>query len=258
MTIYQHFRKEEHSFIDQVLSWKEGVERSYQRKLTDFLDPREQQIVGMLVGTENDDLQVSMFGGGLYSERKRVIIAPYYEELSELDYQLTLLEGTYHSKFVTLTHRDVMGAFLSLGIKRKTLGEIYVNDGRIQIITTDDISPYVLTNLTMIKNANVKLVDKPLEGLIEVEQNWIESTKTVSSLRLDNVLKEIYNVSRKDASQFVKSGSVKVNFKIIDDPTFQVQEKDIISLRGKGRSKLVHIGGRTRKDRIRITFAILK
>src|SRR5690625_3799901 len=106
MTVYQHFRKEEHPFIDQVLSWKEGVERSYQRKLTDFLDLREQQIVGMLVGTENDDLQVSMFGGGLYSERKRVIIAPYYEELSELDHQLTLLEGTYHSKFVTLTHRS--------------------------------------------------------------------------------------------------------------------------------------------------------
>src|SRR5690625_6105776 len=71
MSIYQHFREEEQPFIDQVLSWKEQVERTYQAKLTDFLDPREQQIIDMLTGTAGDDLQVKLDGGGTYSERKR-------------------------------------------------------------------------------------------------------------------------------------------------------------------------------------------
>ena len=50
MSIYQHFRPEEREFIDQVLNWKEYVENNYAPKLTDFLDPREQQIVKMIIG----------------------------------------------------------------------------------------------------------------------------------------------------------------------------------------------------------------
>lgn len=258
MEIYQHFRKEEHAFIDQVLSWKEEVERSYQRKLTDFLDPREQQIVDMLVGTENDDLQVNQFGGGHYSERKRAIIAPYYEEIEHIDYQLTLLEGNYHSKFITLTHRDIMGSFLSLGVTRQTLGDIYLKDGRFQIITTTEISPFIKTNLTSIKNATIQLVDKPFDDLIETEKNWVEQSKTISSLRLDNVLKEIYNLSRKDAVDYIKKNNVKVNFKVVDEPSFQLRESDMLSLRGKGRSKLISLEGKTRKNRLRAIIAILK
>lgn len=258
MTIYQHFRKEEYTFIDQVLSWKEEVERSYQRRLTDFLDPREQQIVEMLLGTESADLKVSQFGGGRNSERKRAILAPFYEEIKQDDHQLTLLEGTYNTKFITLTHRDVMGAFLSLGIKRQTLGDIYVNEGRLQIITTKEISPFVMTNLTSIKNATIQLVDTSFDDLIDADSNWVENSMTISSLRLDNVLKEIYNVSRKDAVDYVKKNLAKINFKVVDDPSFLLREGDMISLRGKGRSKLISIEGKTRKNRIRALIAILK
>lgn len=258
MDIYQHFREEEHYFIDQVLSWKEEVERIFKRKLTDFLNPREQQIVEMLIGTDNDDLNLSQFGGGSYSERKRAIIAPFYEELTNEDHQLSLLEGTYNSKFTSLEHPDVMGAFLSLGIQRKTLGDIYLDEKKIQIMTTDEISPFILTNLTSIKNTSVKLELKPLKNLIEMKETWHEFSTTVSSLRLDNILKEIYNISRQDSAAFIKKGYVKINFKIIDNTSFQVQVNDMISLRGKGRSKLTSIGSKTRKDRVRISFAVLR
>src|SRR5699024_312026 len=102
MSIYQHFREEERPFIDQVLSWKEQVERMYQAKLTDFLDPREQQIIDMLIGTAEDDLQVKLFGGGAYSERKRVVIAPFYEEITNESFGLTLMQASYPDKFITL------------------------------------------------------------------------------------------------------------------------------------------------------------
>ena len=49
MDLYQHFRPEEHPFIDQVISWKEIVMRTYQRKLTDFLNPRQHQIAQQLI-----------------------------------------------------------------------------------------------------------------------------------------------------------------------------------------------------------------
>src|SRR5690625_7706874 len=82
MGIYQHYRKEEHSFIDQVLSWQEFVKTRYQAKLTDFLDPREQQIVESVIGKTNDEIQLRIHSGTEHLERKRLIIAPFYEDVT--------------------------------------------------------------------------------------------------------------------------------------------------------------------------------
>lgn len=258
MGIYQHFREEEHPFIDQVLSWKEDIERTYRYRLTDFLDPREQQIVESIIGTSNDELQIVSYGGSKHSERKRMIIAPFYEEVSDDMFQLRLKQATYHDKFISLEHRDVMGAFLSLGISREKLGDIFVGDGILQIIMAEEIAPYVKVNLTTVKNANISLDQKPLESFIEEEKKWLESDQTISSLRLDVVLKEIYNMSRKDAANLISRKQVKVNFKVVDQGNFELFEGDLLSVRGKGRSKLVKLNGRTRKNRLRVTTAILK
>ncbi len=258
MSIYQHFRKEEQPFIDQVLSWKEQVERSYQAKLTDFFDPREQQIMQSIIGEANDELKIASFGGGAFTERQRVLIAPFYEEITDESFQLTLFEAVYPEKFVTLEHRDAMGAFLSLGIERRKLGDIVAADGRIQMITASEIAPYILANLTTMKNTKVSMKEIPFTALAEKELRWAEADQTVSSLRLDTVVKEIYRLSRKDAAEHITRKLVKVNFKIADDPKFILREGDLISLRGKGRSKLVSINGSTKKDKLRITTALLK
>lgn len=258
MNIYQHFHKEEQPFIDKVLSWIEQVEKTYQVKVTDFLDPREQQIVDMLIGMSNEDLKVYMYGGSGYSERQRVIIAPKYDEIANESFQITLLQATYHKKFVTITHSDVMGAFLSLGIKRKKLGDIFVEGGILQIVATTEIAPYVVTNLMAVKKANIKLEEKPLSSVIGKGMDWIESEKTVASLRLDAIVKTIYNISRKEASETISKKLVKVNFKVTEDAKFILHEGDLLSLRGKGRSMLVSVNGRTKKDKWKITTAILK
>lgn len=258
MSVYEHFRKEEQPFIDQVLSWKEIVERTYEEKLTDFLDPRERKIVHMLIPTSDDALQVKHDGGGKYTERTRVIIAPFYSLIQKDDFQLTLLEATYPTKFVTLSHRDVLGAFLSLGLVRDKLGDIYVDNGKIQMIVATEIANFVRMNFTQIKQARVTFCEKTFTEWIENKPNWIESNQTVSSLRLDNVVKEIYNISRKLAVEAIKKQLIKVNFKVVDDAKFILGEDDLISFRRKGRSKLVKINGQTKKGKWRITTAKLK
>ncbi|SDJ73857.1 RNA-binding protein [Sediminibacillus albus] len=257
MEIYQHFRKEEQPFIDQVLSWQEEVGRSFQRKLSDFLDPREQKIFASIIGN-NEEFHWRFFGGGTKSERKRAILAPYYEEAVEPDFELVLLQASYPAKFVTLAHRDVLGSFLSLGIKRKKMGDLIVKDGVIQIIVASEISTYVQFNLTAIKKAAVSFAPKPLSALMEKDEAWQEKNTTVSSLRLDVVLKEIYNISRQNAAQFIQKGLVKVNFRVVESSAFLLEEGDLISLRGKGRSHVKAVHGLSRKDKYKITAEILK
>lgn len=258
MGIYQHFRKEEHPFIDQVLSWKEDVERTYRYKLTDFLDPREQQIVESIVGTNDVDLKLASYGGHEHTERKRMIIAPFYEEITDEMFQISVMEASYPTKFVSIQHRDVMGAFLSLGITRDKLGDIFVPDGKFQIIVCEEIAPYVKINLTEVKNAHVSLKKISATDLHIKEPQWLSSEQIVSSLRLDAVVKEIYGLSRKQAANYIEKKLVKVNFKVVDRVDYQLFAGDLISLRGKGRSKLVDVNGQTRKNKLRITTAILQ
>lgn len=258
MSIYQHFREEEHTFIDQVLSWKETVERMYVTKRSDFLDPREQLIVESILGTQHDAMQWEMFGGWQDAERKRVAIHPFYEPIENNSFHCTLLQASYNEKFMKLTHRDVLGAFLSLGIERSKLGDVYVADGIIQIIVAEEISPYILANFTSVKRANVTFASRDLHEWIGKPDEWTYVDKTVSSKRLDVVVKEMYHLSRKEAVQMIERKFVRVNFKVVEDPAFEVEEGDLFSVRGKGRGSLQSIHGRTRKDRLRITVGLLK
>lgn len=258
MVIYQHYREEEHLFVDQILSLKEQVKRNFIPRITDFLNPREQQILRQLIGEKNEELKVKFFGGKSYTERNRAIIAPFYEEISEKDFELSLLESTYAKKFMNLTHRDALGAFVSLGIERKKLGDIYVGDGKIQMIVSQDIAPFVLVNLTRIKRANVQFQTVSLDQFLLEEPKWETFERTVSSLRLDAVITAIHNLSRRKATELIKHKRVQVNHKIIEDAAYIIEPEDLISVRGKGRSKFISQNGLSRKGRYRITVAILR
>lgn len=258
MSIFQHFREHEHPFIDQVLSWIDQVERTFISYTSDFLDPREQQIVSSLVGTSNEAINFAFFGGHADTERKRVVIAPYYEEITEDQFEIVLLEATFPEKFVKIAHRDILGSFSGLGIDRKKIGDIVVNENRFQIITEKEISSYVMMNLTQVKQANIELAEVPYTGLINNTDVWLEKSITVSSLRLDVLVKEMYQMSRKNATTLISRNLVKVNFTEVNDPTVLLLEADLLSVRGHGRGKLLEINGITRKDKIRVKTARLK
>ncbi|WP_186577539.1 YlmH family RNA-binding protein [Aquibacillus kalidii] len=257
MDIYQHFRKEEHPFIDQILSWKDEVERYFQPKLTDFLNPREQTIFATIIGKDSD-MQLHFFGGNEETERKRAILAPFYETITVNDFETELLEATYPTKFISLEHRDVLGAFLSTGIKRKKMGDLLVADGTIQIIVSSELVSYIKMNLTDIKKASVTFEEQSFDKQLEKKEAWIAEHTTVSSLRLDAVLKEIYNISRQNAVSAIQKGLVKVNFQLVDNPSFKIEPGDLLSMRGKGRSKLSEIHGLSKKDKWKVTYEKLK
>lgn len=258
MNLYQHFRKEERPFINQVLTWKNDVEVMYQNRLTDFLNPREQQIVSSLLQSNDESVNFGIYGGHEHAERKRALLLPFYEVLELKLFEITVLQATYSTKFIDLEHPDVLGSFLSLGIDRKKIGEIIVKDGIVQLILTSDIAVYVQANFTQIKNTKLTFKEIDLAELRIPPMNWLEVSLTVSSLRLDAVLSEIYKISRKKAQEYISKKLVKVNFKVIEDMKLSIAESDMISLRGKGRSKVIEIHGKTRKERIHFIAGILQ
>jgi RNA-binding protein YlmH len=251
MNIYQHFRPEERDFIDQVLQWKNYVESSYAPKLTDFLDPREQHILKVLIG-ENSEIKYKLYGGSSGAERKRALIFPEYLGDHADDFQITIFEIDYPAKFVTIEHPQVLGSIMSLGLKRGKFGDILFKDGRIQFLAASEISDYIKNNLVSIGRAGVKLKEISYADVISSETFWVENDITVSSLRLDTVVSGIHNLSRQKSQLFIGQGLVKVNWTLVETTSFECGEGDMISVRGYGRAKIVSIEGKTKKDKWRI------
>lgn len=257
MNIYQHFRAEEREFIDQVLGWREFVDSSFSPKLSDFLDPREQQIVQTIIGTQSE-IKVMFFGGLQDNERKRALIYPEYLHVEKDDFQIRLFEIDYPQKFVTIEHPQVLGSLMSLGLKRGKFGDIVIQQGRIQFLVAAETADYILAQLTKIGRASISLINQPFENGLEVSESWSEITTTVSSLRLDTVMSAILNLSRQRSQEYIKHGKVKVNWTTIENPAFECDVADMISVRGHGRSKIISIEGKTKKDKWRIVAGIQK
>lgn len=251
MNIYQHFRPEEKDFIDQILSWRNLVEQSYNPKLTDFLDPREQHIMQLVIG-EYSDVRVGLFGGTIKSERKRALLLPEYEIAEEKDYQISLFEVEYPVKFYTLEHRQILGTLMSLGLKRGKFGDILLIDNRIQFFACQDIGDYISMQVQSIGRAAVHLENIALGSALSASDEWEELEVTVSSLRLDTVLSGILHISRQKSQSLIQHGQVKVNWTLIENPSFDCREGDLVSARGYGRMKIMSIDGKTKKEKWRI------
>ncbi|OOL79762.1 RNA-binding protein, partial [Enterococcus faecium] len=81
---------------------------------------------------------------------------------------------------------------------------------------------------------------------------------TVSSMRLDSVISEIYNISRQRSKQLIEAGKVKVNWTENTRPDFVLELLDIISVRGYGRVQIQELEGKTKKEKYRVLFGVLR
>lgn len=256
-TMMQHFRKDEQPFIETAIGWIREVEDSYSPKLTGFLDPRQRFIVESL--TSGTGLAFESYGAFSEAERKRVLIYPDYYVPETTDYLITVIEVKYASKFLTIGHKDVLGSMMSLGIDRMKFGDIQIGEEEVQFAVADELKDYMTANFTSIGKAKVTVSE------IDIPENWIVSTDTwteemhiVSSLRLDVVVAALLNVSRQKAASLIHGEKVKVNWTVRDQPAFDLQELDMLSVRGSGRYKVMMVEGKTRKDKIRLIIGKLE
>lgn len=250
--LYQHFRPEEKPFIDELLDWAEDVKERFIPRRSDFLDPREQHIARSVIGGD-PDITWTFAGGSSHAERRRLLLAPPYDPPHEEDAGLVLFSVDYPKKFATLTHRDLLGALMSLGIKREKFGDLLFLNGQVQFVAAEEIAEFTRLNLTEVGNSPVTLREMPLADIFDVPESWQEQSVTVSSLRLDAVIATIYGQSRAKNVPLIRKGFVKVNWKVIEDPSYPVQSGDVLSVRGRGRSKLLNVEGKTKKGKYRMT-----
>ena len=256
--VAQHFRPNETTFLNLAEGLVRQVLDEYRPVLTNFLNPREIYIVKTLVN-QQDDLKTFEFGGYSGAENKRLLIAPSYYQPDINDFEVMLIQIKYPEKFTLLHHSTILGTFMHNGIARQSIGDIIKGESeKWYFSTTKMMGTFILSNLDHIGKTKVRFQEVTENDMTVLDDEWEVINTTVSSLRLDSIVANGYNISRSHAKEMIEHDLIKVNWATINKPDYVLAVNDLISVRHYGRLKLNELNGLTKKDKWRLTMAIIK
>lgn len=213
-----------------------------------FLDERQQQLARAQLAA-NDATQHLFFGGFDAAERK--VLCVYLDEAPDAwDWPFSVVRLRWKLGGAALTHRDYLGALMSLGIERRCMGDLLLCEDGAYLFVVNAQAQTVCDELQSVGHVTVcaTLCSKipTAQELPQPEQKTIN----VASLRVDAVLAAVLHTSRADAAALVSSGKVMVSHLEVDNPSFQMEEGDSLTVRGVGKFRLQQIGGESKKGRL--------
>jgi RNA-binding protein YlmH len=217
---------------------------------TDFLEPNLIELAKSILN-RFEDIGYVIDGGFVNAERQMISIFSwyyFYEENKDSHIYPIEIKGNLKK----IQHKDVLGSILGLGIVREKVGDIGFFEDSIKVALSKDISDYVLFNLKKVKRENVEVKSIPKNELGLIDKSGVYKDIIASSMRLDAIISEAYNLSRSDSQKLIQSNLVKVNFKEETRTSKNIIENDLISVRGKGRFRVSSIDGLTKKERIKL------
>ncbi len=228
------------------------AERSQQRNIfvyTDFLEECDQKIAIRM------QKFASAWGGAPFAVRKIVRFgnpeATGYDE----PFPLTVLQiKPTGSKFAgAVTHRDVLGAMMNLGVSREKIGDIFVGNTSY-VVVADSLADYFANNLTKVgKNfVEVTLVSALPDNLAPEKE---ERRISAESERLDCIVAKLYNLSRATAQTLVADERAKINGEVCAKANRLLRPSDIVSVRGYGKFCFVRADGQSKKGK---TYYVLE
>ena len=274
---------------DEILiaQTEDRIRRAYDRNMMtsgDFLDMHQKKVLTDRFMTRSLPVKMVFYGGYADAERCIPVFLPEYIEWSgdyddvpwDLKELVSVIRVSAPKGGRRLSHRDYLGSLLSLGIDRSVTGDILVredssggsSDGMhggsggpgigADIIVMSDMAEFIEMNYTKAGRTDLSVSRHSIDELYIGEIKTVKKRDTVASLRLDSVVSSAFSLSRAKAAEQIRRGLVSVNSMEAVKPDMEIDEGDKIVLRGSGKALLSEVGGRSRKDRIVVTFSIYR
>ena len=215
---------------------------------TEFLSPREQAMAEAVLRTAGVRSGYAFDGGYEAAERKILRFLPDWAEGEQGE--LAFLRADFHGPDSALTHRDILGSLMGLGVARERVGDILVGEKAAQLVCLRDAAPIILSQFDQAGRYRLKLREIPLGELAPAPAEVKLIHDTVSTLRLDAVLSSGFSLARGKAADAVTGGRVSLNHRECLKPDRAVAQGDVITCRGLGKCVLKTVGGQSRKGRI--------
>ena len=147
-----------------------------------------------------------------------------------------------------LTHRDYLGAIMSLGVERRVFGDIVVKEKDAYIFCENKFSEFLTQNLVSVgrNNVTVSLCEFPDSDVVfKKELNHIR----VSSARADAIIAHVCHMARGNVPPFFLKGYVTLNGKTLEARDKMLKEGDIFSVRGYGKFVVGETTGQSKKGK---------
>ena len=242
----------------------------------DFLNINE---ISLLQEKKADYLSAfSLYGGYIDAERQMVAFYPedytlnaytndydstdiseanMYPPASDFPIQCLHLVPVNKKYADELSHRDVLGAIMHLGLERNRIGDILLQDNDIYVFCHISVSELLQNELFKIKHTIMRCeildtVDVHITPQFEVHQGFVASN------RLDALVACICNLSRNKSAEMILGERVFINGRLTTNHNQKLEPGDILSLRGFGKVRFNNFCNTTKKRRLRITYDIYK
>ena len=203
-----------------------------------------------------EDVAYHLYGGNDDAERAIVVFVPPYLEETDIDsiaeeYDLiSLVEFSPKSEtFATpYVHRDLLGALMHQGIKRETIGDIYI-EGSIGYAFLTKAAIAEALSIDRIKSCpvrstRIRICDCPIS--IKKETYTIQ----VASFRLDLIVAESFHCSRENAQRWIAGDKVHLGYQDNVNNDSKPKEREKIYVEGKGKIKFIRQSGITKKGKL--------
>jgi len=219
---------------------------------TAFLSPGEQAAVEDLLNAWGRPRRL-FWGGYPDSERNICAFLPDWQEEDDLrsdpEGPLAALEGTFPTE-AKLTHRDILGSLMGLGLSREKLGDILLpGAGRCQVVALREVLPILLSQWSGAGRWKVSLREIPLSQLAPRPAQVRTIRDTVAAPRLDAVVAAGFSLSRSKAAELIASGKVALDHRECLKADRQVTEGAVLTCRGLGKCVVREIPGQSKKGR---------
>ncbi len=254
LIIEKYKKPEEKLLISKFLDKIEIVNKTNKIETTNFLNESEQAILQKVIRIIRFE-NYEFFGGLDNCERKLIIIYP--EKMRDIFINKNFKYDTIISVFRILIpkveqenfkHNVYLGGIIKLGINRAKIGDIVVYKTGADIIVKKETEKFLYANLkTLTRFSNAEVSTIKIKDITKTERKFEDIKIITSSLRLDNIISELAKTSRNKAVEILLQERVFVNYENETKNTKQVKEKDVISIRGKGKFILDEIIGNTKK-----------
>lgn len=224
------------------------TEKTYCSNFAGFFDEGGISKSQRVIERSGTDCFTYFWGGFEDSERKMLGVFASEADLDCGEFPLTALTFRYKKDY-KLTHRDFLGALMSLGLKRDAIGDILIDEGRCVVFVRSEIADYVKDQIETVGRVGVRITDGT-DGDLPKNVTFEEISGTIASERLDCIVAALVGKSREKAVAMIKSGAVKVSGIECMNVSQRVSENKIISVKGYGKFVVDRLGPKTKKGRL--------
>lgn len=249
--------EEDKLLVSKVLDKLEFVQKKNSIETTDFLDMHQKTVAEKVLKSQKITNYIC-YGG--YSNAERVMIIIYPEKLEDVfnnnQYDFNnivrvirvILSNEMKGKY---SHRDYLGAVIKVGLKREKVGDIIVNLDGADLIVSKDISKYIVDSFKeLTRFSKSDIYEESIEKLNITEPKTEVLNIIIPSMRMDSIVSELIRTSRSKALEIINAERVFVNSEVITKNSKMLKENDMITVRGKGRFKIIKILNSTKKGNL--------